>query len=80
MAGIDVQLPAVRGLVVQEMSQVLWVLESHVFPETHGPIREAILCLGHEFVDWDANWWSEGGLRLIMTSGSSFEDHSATRH
>lgn len=60
MAGIDVPLPAVRGLVVQEMSQVLWVLESHVFPETHGPIREAILRLGHEFVDWDDNWWSEG--------------------
>ena len=42
------------------MSNVTWVLESDVFPETHALIRDAIRNRGHRLVDWSDAWWSDG--------------------
>lgn len=43
-----------------QMSQVTWILESIVFPETHQPLRDAIQHRGHTLIDWRDDWWSEG--------------------
>lgn len=53
--------PLMRNVVPQEyMSDVLWVLEPDIFPETHVPIRNAIRDRGHRLVEWSDAWWSDG--------------------
>lgn len=42
------------------MPAVTWVLESDVFPESHPPIRDAILRAGHTIVDWSDSWVTDG--------------------
>ena len=42
------------------MSNVTWILESDVFPETHVSIRSAIRMLGLTLMDWTDDWWSDG--------------------
>ena len=42
------------------MSDVTWVLESGVFPDTHAPIRKAVRDRGHRLVDWSDAWWADG--------------------
>lgn len=42
------------------MSDITWVLESGVFPETHAPIRKAVRDRGHRLVDWSDTWWADG--------------------
>ena len=42
------------------MPDATWVVESDVFPETHGPIRDAIRHRGHRLVDWSDMWWADG--------------------
>jgi len=38
---------------------IIWVLESSVFPDSHAPIRDAILKAGHEILDWSDDWTFE---------------------
>lgn len=42
------------------MTNVTWVLESEVFPESHPSIREAIKRAGHVIVDWSEDWIEQG--------------------
>ena len=42
------------------MSNVTWVLESEVFPDSHGPLRQAVRKAGHRIVDWKDDWWTDG--------------------
>lgn len=42
------------------MSEVTWILESEVFPDTHASLREAINNSDHRLVDWKDHWWSDG--------------------
>lgn len=50
-----------RNVVPQEYtSDVIWVLEPDIFPETHVPIRNAIRNRGHRLVEWSDAWWSDG--------------------
>ena len=50
------------------MNTITWVLESDVFPETHGPLREAIRQQGHRLIDWSDDWWAQGIPRDIPDS------------
>jgi hypothetical protein len=42
------------------MSDITWVLEPDIFPETHEPIRNTIRDRGHRLVEWSDAWWSDG--------------------
>lgn len=42
------------------MSEVTWILESEVFPDTHTPLRAAIKRFEHRLLDWSDDWWSRG--------------------
>lgn len=42
------------------MSEVTWILESAVFPDTHAPLRAAINSSQHHLVDWSDHWWPDG--------------------
>lgn len=42
------------------MSDVTWVLEPDIFPETHEPIRNSIRDRGHRLVEWSDAWWCDG--------------------
>ncbi|GAA5505443.1 hypothetical protein [Novipirellula caenicola] len=39
------------------MTSVTWILESDVFPNSHGRLREAISDAGHRIVDSQDEWW-----------------------
>ena len=42
------------------MSSVNWVLESDMFPTSHGPLRDAIRRAGHTIIDWSDDWLIDG--------------------
>ncbi|MEQ8208790.1 MAG: ATP-grasp domain-containing protein [Lacipirellulaceae bacterium] len=42
------------------MTEITWVLESDVFPETHAGLRRAISERGMKIVDWCDSWWYDG--------------------
>ncbi len=42
------------------MSEITWVLEPDVFPESNSSLRRAIKSSGHRLLDWDDLWWQEG--------------------
>jgi hypothetical protein len=50
------------------MPNVTWVLEPDIFPETHGPIRNAIRDRGLRLVEWSDAWWTDGVPSNIPTS------------
>ena len=54
------------------MSDVTWVLEPDIFPETHVPIRNAIRDRGHRLVDWSDAWWSDGVPSRVPNSSVVF--------
>jgi len=54
------------------MSDVTWVLEPDIFPETHAPIRNAIRDRGHRLVDWSDAWWSDGVPSRVPNSSVVF--------
>ena len=39
------------------MTSVTWILESDVFPNSHGELRKAISNAGHRIVDSQDEWW-----------------------
>lgn len=54
------------------MSDVTWVLEPDIFPETHEPIRNAIRDRGHRLVEWSDAWWSDGVPTRVPNSSVVF--------
>lgn len=54
------------------MSDVTWVLEPDIFPETHAPIRNAIRDRGYRLVDWSDAWWSDGVPSRVPNSSVVF--------
>ena len=54
------------------MKTITWVLESDVFPESHPPIRAAILRAGHDIVDWSDAWTTEEPPSLLSSVPTVF--------
>ncbi len=54
------------------MSDITWVLEPDIFPETHEPIRKAIRDRGHRLIDWSDTWWSDGVPSRVPNSSVVF--------
>ena len=54
------------------MTTVTWVLESEIFPESHPPVRDAILRAGHEIVDWQDSWLSDRPPSRLSSSPTVF--------
>ncbi|MEQ8788537.1 MAG: ATP-grasp domain-containing protein [Pirellulaceae bacterium] len=50
------------------VATITWVLESEVFPESHGPLRLAILDRGHAIIEWNDEWWFAGIPTKLPTS------------
>ena len=42
------------------MSELSWVLEAEMFPESHAAMRDAVLAAGFEVVSWTDEWWVTG--------------------
>ena len=42
------------------MTRATWILESDVFPDSHSPLRAAVVDAGHRLLDWDDAWWANG--------------------
>lgn len=56
----------------EHMTDVTWVLEPDIFPETHEPIRKAIRDRGHRLVEWSDEWWSDGVPSRVPSSSVVF--------
>lgn len=56
------------------MNSVTWVLESEVFPKSHGLLRQAVTNAGYRLVDWRDEWWIDG---LPSNLGSSIFFHGS---
>ena len=39
------------------MKPMTWILESDVFPNSHGQLRDAIAAAGHRIVESCDDWW-----------------------
>ena len=42
------------------MTRATWILESDVFPDSHSPLRAAVVDAGHRLLDCDDAWWANG--------------------
>lgn len=67
------------------MTSLTWVLESEVFPNTHGPLRAAILNAHQHIVEWSDAWRAGGAPErlsegAVLFQGSLQNAHHAAHH
>lgn len=54
------------------MTRTTWVLESEIFPDSHSPLRAAVVDAGHRLMDWSDAWWSDGFPADLGGAGTFF--------
>jgi len=54
------------------MQPINWLLESNIFPESHPPLRDAILRAGHTIIDWSDSWITDGAPTQLSAESTVF--------